>query len=110
MRTIPQELKNIPKEDLSECKIKLDEMCYHLYCRRMNQGMTLLDHIEDRVTWHFDTNWGRFLSESKRKKYHGLLVRDAMERANSELRQGKEPDIDIIAAVHLGISGDKETE
>jgi len=59
--------------------------------------MTKEEFLENRANWHFDTNWGRFLPEAKRKEGHKFLVEDALKR-NLD-------DIDIMVAVHLGIPG-----
>lgn len=73
------------------------ETCFHQKCVLARGEMTREEYLENRASWHFDTNWGRFLPEDKRKKYHDLLVQDALKR-------GLE-DIDIMGAVYLGIWG-----
>lgn len=83
------------------CVIKDVYDCVHDCCQYQRGEITLKQYLDSRCDWHFDTNWGRFLPEDKRKKYHDLLVQDAIDRKLKDDRGL--PDIDIIAAVHLGI-------
>lgn len=76
--------------------------CVHMSCKYLRGEASLEEYLDERCNWHFDTNWGRFLPEDKRKQYHDLLVRDAVRRGVKDKQTGL-PDIDILAAVRLGL-------
>ena len=91
---------------LVKCFVLNDDTdCFHKSCRLKRGEITKQEYLEDLVRYHFDENWGRFLDEEKRAKYHSLLVKDAIERNLTD--DNGLPDFDIISAVWIGILGDK---